>query len=190
MPSTPPSSATTRSPPCVSTSSATSGSTACSPRRATSPTSSPITWWPSGTSAREPSPAFSRSRSGYWHATRQGPTPPGAGWNGGRPAPSTRTCAATRRSPTCTEPTPSGPAARPCAGPRSEEHTSELQSHSDLVCRLLLEKKKHTAWERCGANAYYNGMIDDRFANQPQLTKTQVDDQKQNDDIQNETHIA
>src|SRR5438034_4353535 len=27
-------------------------------------------------------------------------------------------------------------------GYRSEEHTSELQSHSDLVCRLLLEKKK------------------------------------------------
>src|SRR5215204_7157200 len=27
-------------------------------------------------------------------------------------------------------------------GRRSEEHTSELQSHSDLVCRLLLEKKK------------------------------------------------
>src|SRR2546421_4418008 len=32
---------------------------------------------------------------------------------------------------------------RPAAGPwRSEEHTSELQSRSDLVCRLLLEKKK------------------------------------------------
>src|SRR5260221_7377542 len=34
---------------------------------------------------------------------------------------------------------------RPARGPahgRSEEHTSELQSHSDLVCRLLLEKKK------------------------------------------------
>src|SRR5947207_6634770 len=35
------------------------------------------------------------------------------------------------------------------SNPRSEEHTSELQSHSDLVCRLLLEKKnmadtKHT----------------------------------------------
>src|SRR2546428_9184799 len=29
-----------------------------------------------------------------------------------------------------------------CPG-RSEEHTSELQSRSDLVCRLLLEKKKH-----------------------------------------------
>src|SRR5437773_6830605 len=27
--------------------------------------------------------------------------------------------------------------------PRSEEHTSELQSHHDLVCRLLLEKKKN-----------------------------------------------
>src|SRR5438034_7558234 len=32
---------------------------------------------------------------------------------------------------------PSAPPSR-----RSEEHTSELQSHSDLVCRLLLEKKK------------------------------------------------
>src|SRR2546430_9683223 len=29
--------------------------------------------------------------------------------------------------------------------PRSEEHTSELQSQSNLVCRLLLEKKKKTA---------------------------------------------
>src|SRR5260370_42401436 len=28
---------------------------------------------------------------------------------------------------------------------RSEEHTSELQSHLNLVCRLLLEKKKHTS---------------------------------------------
>src|SRR2546430_13725587 len=28
-----------------------------------------------------------------------------------------------------------------CAGTRSEEHTSELQSQSNLVCRLLLEKK-------------------------------------------------
>src|SRR5215468_325988 len=27
---------------------------------------------------------------------------------------------------------------------RSEEHTSELQSHHDLVCRLLLEKKKYS----------------------------------------------
>src|SRR5260221_5383498 len=38
-----------------------------------------------------------------------------------------------------TEPRPAVSAYRP---DRSEEHTSELQSHSDLVCRLLLEKKK------------------------------------------------
>src|SRR5438034_3596555 len=31
---------------------------------------------------------------------------------------------------------------------RSEEHTSELQSHSDLVCRLLLEKKKKEEIDR------------------------------------------
>src|SRR5438034_4178607 len=31
---------------------------------------------------------------------------------------------------------------------RSEEHTSELQSHSDLVCRLLLEKKKKKQTEQ------------------------------------------
>src|SRR3712207_8617526 len=30
-------------------------------------------------------------------------------------------------------------------GPRSEEHTSELQSRQYLVCRLLLEKKKHNS---------------------------------------------
>src|SRR5260370_11038176 len=33
---------------------------------------------------------------------------------------------------------------RATARPRSEEHTSELQSHLNLVCRLLLEKKKTT----------------------------------------------
>src|SRR3712207_8981177 len=44
---------------------------------------------------------------------------------------------------------PSVPTAAVCSqarGPcRSEEHTSELQSRQYLVCRLLLEKKKHTA---------------------------------------------
>src|SRR5690349_22750396 len=34
------------------------------------------------------------------------------------------------------------PASHQVAEPRSEEHTSELQSRRDLVCRLLLEKKK------------------------------------------------
>src|SRR5215204_2848388 len=32
--------------------------------------------------------------------------------------------------------------------PRSEEHTSELQSHSDLVCRLLLEKQNASYYPR------------------------------------------
>src|SRR2546430_3195142 len=41
-------------------------------------------------------------------------------------------------------------------GDRSEEHTSELQSQSNLVCRLLLEKKKHRwlpAWTVSRATA-------------------------------------
>src|SRR5437588_4956691 len=45
---------------------------------------------------------------------------------------------------------------------RSEEHTSELQSHSDLVCRLLLEKKKKTAstyaFMECFDYTYYETM--------------------------------
>src|SRR5260221_10631997 len=38
---------------------------------------------------------------------------------------------------------------------RSEEHTSELQSHSDLVCRLLLEKKKTNKmmWTRSNSSS-------------------------------------
>src|SRR5438270_10531545 len=37
---------------------------------------------------------------------------------------------------------------------RSEEHTSELQSQSNLVCRLLLEKKKYfEAYEKAGGTA-------------------------------------
>src|SRR5690242_20908997 len=42
--------------------------------------------------------------------------------------------------------TPNLPSARQeQGGQRSEEHTSELQSHVNLVCRLLLEKKKRRA---------------------------------------------
>src|SRR5260370_36493338 len=37
---------------------------------------------------------------------------------------------------------------------RSEEHTSELQSHLNLVCRLLLEKKKNAT--QCGKNQVHN----------------------------------
>src|SRR2546421_7209997 len=46
------------------------------------------------------------------------------------------------RAATATRSTPNNPKQSRVA--RSEEHTSELQSRSDLVCRLLLEKKKTT----------------------------------------------
>src|SRR5438132_3133404 len=39
---------------------------------------------------------------------------------------------------------------------RSEEHTSELQSHSDLVCRLLLEKKKKKKHKKVKYNVKEN----------------------------------
>src|SRR5436190_11694217 len=42
---------------------------------------------------------------------------------------------------------------------RSEEHTSELQSHSDLVCRLLLEKKKQKKY-RASTSMHYERNYD------------------------------
>src|SRR2546427_7638197 len=42
--------------------------------------------------------------------------------------------------------------ARTLAAWRSEEHTSELQSQSNLVCRLLLEKKKNSSELRMSPN--------------------------------------
>src|SRR5260370_19513097 len=42
---------------------------------------------------------------------------------------------------------------RPQQAPRSEEHTSELQSHLNLVCRLLLEKKKDKSDTRLRGDA-------------------------------------
>src|SRR3712207_8063177 len=64
----------------------------------------------------------------------------------------TATSTSTRR-PTSTPPGASSSTPRPSAPAsatprRSEEHTSELQSRQYLVCRLLLEKKKHTADHR------------------------------------------
>src|SRR3989449_8321901 len=46
--------------------------------------------------------------------------------------------------------------------PRSEEHTSELQSRLHLVCRLLLEKKKQCTVRR---------HVDDRLAEEPSLRR-------------------
>src|SRR6266480_7451020 len=52
-------------------------------------------------------------------------------------------CAAESASSTILPDAAPGDAFSPLAA-RSEEHTSELQSHVNLVCRLLLEKKKNT----------------------------------------------
>src|SRR5688572_31701454 len=62
----------------------------------------------------------------------------------GRTAPpSARGGPDTPASPPLPPPT-ARPPPRPAPDARSEEHTSELQSQSNLVCRLLLEKKKKT----------------------------------------------
>src|SRR5256886_9454462 len=54
--------------------------------------------------------------------------------------------------------TPSAPVQVPGGdGPRSEEHTSELQSQSNLVCRLLLEKKKKIHLSSSSASSIRSG---------------------------------
>src|SRR5258708_23878207 len=67
-----------------------------------------------------------------------------------RPSPlliaASRPLSTTRNRSPCEPLFPAGRAAphrRPAGNRRSEEHTSELQSPDHLVCRLLLEKKKH-----------------------------------------------
>src|SRR5688572_32094267 len=69
----------------------------------------------------------------------------------GSPTTSHRTARFNPCHRTATDKRESGPATNPCASQscrshpvRSEEHTSELQSQSNLVCRLLLEKKNHS----------------------------------------------
>src|SRR2546430_6797649 len=53
---------------------------------------------------------------------------------------------------------------------RSEEHTSELQSQSNLVCRLLLEKKKKNlndgsfSWRRCDISVIHYGYVSNIYA--------------------------
>src|SRR5205807_8284094 len=50
------------------------------------------------------------------------------------------------------------PGGRPLRSPRSEEHTSELQSPCNLVCRLLLEKKNLTP-QATGASCRYRRIV-------------------------------
>src|SRR5260370_32642079 len=66
----------------------------------------------------------------------------GGFWRFGWRPPSGRRCAFRRSSPDSAF---FFPAIGNRMQNRSEEHTSELQSHLNLVCRLLLEKKKHIA---------------------------------------------
>src|SRR5258708_29096886 len=63
-----------------------------------------------------------------------------------------------RRPPSITETLKEGPSSSQLFvhiyfRPRSEEHTSELQSPDHLVCRLLLEKKKNTYINECNCIA-------------------------------------
>src|SRR5438034_4572446 len=60
-------------------------------------------------------------------------------WSPAKPSSNTRARPFTNRS---RWPSKNLPRSSTAKSARSEEHTSELQSHSDLVCRLLLEKKK------------------------------------------------
>src|SRR5882762_3945470 len=46
---------------------------------------------------------------------------------------------------------------------RSEEHTSELQSHLNLVCRLLLEKKNYKAWPVSFSARSFNAALRESF---------------------------
>src|SRR2546427_4436098 len=71
------------------------------------------------------------------HAHRHAPGATGRGRHGGRDGPTPWAARSSR--PTCS---------------RSEEHTSELQSQSNLVCRLLLEKKKKKKTKTMNANSH------------------------------------
>src|SRR5215467_15212360 len=74
-----------------------------------------------------------------------------AGGSAGTPGPyltrspgAAATCGSAGSAADCDSTSVGGCEGSPAASPRSEEHTSELQSPCNLVCRLLLEKKKNT----------------------------------------------
>src|SRR3712207_6935320 len=75
------------------------------------------------------------------------PAPGVVGRGGGVPAPATRRRVVPARGTAGRRALvpAAGPARRGVVPPRSEEHTSELQSRQYIVCRLLLEKKNNTS---------------------------------------------
>src|SRR5438093_9390451 len=78
----------------------------------------------------------------------------------GRSGPTTRAAGSARRLPEWWHVRmPRATARRESCDPRSEEHTSELQSLTNLVCRLLLEKKK-TILSCTGKGVTQSGAVD------------------------------
>src|SRR5438034_1799899 len=77
--------------------------------------------------------------------------PPAARPSLAREHPGAEECLGTGTAPVSGRRAERGRAPAVGASRRSEEHTSELQSHSDLVCRLLLEKKKKNKRNNTGA---------------------------------------
>src|SRR5258706_3614693 len=98
----------------------------------------------------EPVPAPAVRRAARHDGLREGAAPGRAGYHRGRAA---RPGAAPSRSPSC----------RAARRTRSEEHTSELQSLTNLVCRLLLENKTTCVLIRCPRPT-------PRYANTPPAT--------------------
>src|SRR4051812_49932636 len=72
----------------------------------------------------------------------RGPTGGSSSSGSGTPRTSSRSPAAARHVRTAPSAPPTEHARNDQGEARSEEHTSELQSHVNIVCRLLLEKKK------------------------------------------------
>src|SRR3712207_7176184 len=91
------------------------------------------TLFPYTTLFRSPPPPRARTSSAASARSKSNPCPP--------PPNPARCC---RPRP----PNDGQPSRRRRRAPRSEEHTSELQSRQYLVCRLLLEKK-NTSWKSC-----------------------------------------
>src|SRR5699024_11553158 len=90
----------------------------------------------SGGAVTRSSPSSTPSNPRLSHATRVRAMPPAAVLT-----PEAETAAS--RSSTTALSASAQPPKKALNQSRSEEHTSELQSRFDLVCRLLLEKKKH-----------------------------------------------
>src|SRR2546430_13111476 len=83
-----------------------------------------------------PSPPLFQSQEGLRHAAGGRAADLGSNCETARLDRRGRACACGSAGRRCRE------SEEPALGVRSEEHTSELQSQSNLVCRLLLEKKK------------------------------------------------